>query len=219
MKKLILLLYAMSIHAHIMIDPGHGGRHRGAASPHNTHLEKDAALAVAKEIAKKLKAARYRVSLTRSQDTDFAPDKIEDLQKRIELIGRAKPDVVVSIHFNASENPSVRGLEVYVPMGTTHVMPSYGLAASIHHELVTHGEASWVGNLGNINALDRGIRASRLNVLEKSTCPAVLIEVDYISHPKIEESLSSPEYIERIARDIVSGIIKYMQSKKSWPKN
>ena len=45
------------------------------------------------------------------------------------------------------------------------------------------------GNLGNINHLDAGIRASKFNVLMHSVCPSVLVELAYLSHPETEQQL------------------------------
>ena len=91
----------------VMLDPGHGGIDPGAIGASGT-LEKDVALATAREVARELEATRrYRVRLTR-QDDEFVP-----LLDRVARARAAAGDLFLSIHADALPDAGTRGASVY----------------------------------------------------------------------------------------------------------
>ena len=92
----------------VVIDPGHGGRDPGAASPFGG-LEKDATLALARRIRDELAASgRVRVALTREGDQYLL------LQQRYEIARRLGADLFISIHADAApHNDGARGATIY----------------------------------------------------------------------------------------------------------
>jgi len=56
------------------------------------------------------------------------------------------------------------------------------------------------GPLGSKNTKD-------FSVLRKTKMPALLIEIDFISHSDVEASLSSSKYIKDIAHSISSSLL------------
>ena len=93
----------------VVIDPGHGGRDSGAASPFGNAREKDIALALARAIRDDLaRSGRVRVALTRDDDT-YLP-----LEARYEVARRLGADLFISIHADAAPlNDQARGATVY----------------------------------------------------------------------------------------------------------
>jgi len=92
----------------IMIDPGHGGTNMGAI--HNGITEKWANLQVASAMKKELE--RYEgveVYITREVDKSL------ELYDRAYLAEKYDVDLMVSLHFNMSENHDQQGAEGYVP--------------------------------------------------------------------------------------------------------
>jgi len=89
----------------VVIDPGHGGRDPGAMGPGGI-LEKDLALEIGRKLKEKIEQAGLTVVLTRDSDV-FVP-----LSERAQIANRAKADVFVSIHANASRR-SALGFETY----------------------------------------------------------------------------------------------------------
>ncbi|MGE3709806.1 MAG: N-acetylmuramoyl-L-alanine amidase [Hyphomicrobiaceae bacterium] len=89
----------------IVLDPGHGG-HDSGAQKHGT-IEKDVVLAFALKLRKKLQEShRYKVLMTRSDDT-FVP-----LEERREFAERHKAALFIAIHADYA-NTSARGATIY----------------------------------------------------------------------------------------------------------
>ncbi len=92
----------------LVIDAGHGGRDAGAVGAYSK--EKDINLAVALAFGKLVKENNPDVKVVYTRSTDvFIP-----LQERANIANRAKADLFVSIHTNASpKGSSARGVETY----------------------------------------------------------------------------------------------------------
>jgi N-acetylmuramoyl-L-alanine amidase len=93
----------------VVIDPGHGGRDPGAASPYDEAREKDITLALARAIRDDLaRSGRVRVALTRDGD-DYL-----DLEQRYGIARRLEADLFVSIHADAAPlNDQAHGATIY----------------------------------------------------------------------------------------------------------
>ena len=196
----------------IVLDPGHGEKYTGTVSADGTIVEKDMVLKLTKKLAQCLSKAGYKVLLTREGDEVFnAKELLPDLIKRAQFATDNKADIFVSIHLNASTNKQIHGYEVYVPYEAKYPIKSYGLASAIHYALSHAIEPQFYGGtLGNLNALDRGIRASRFNVLMRTTCPAVLVELGYLSHPPTVKLLKTEEYQDILVNGLCAGIRRYI---------
>src|SRR3954467_11541961 len=82
----------------IVLDPGHGGYDKGAASTFGN--EKDFALDVARKLRPLLQAKGFKVIMTRENDV-FIP-----LEVRARIANATRDSIFVSIHFNATgSNP------------------------------------------------------------------------------------------------------------------
>lgn len=193
----------------VVIDPGHGGKFPGCVGQLGTP-EKQINLAVGLKITELLLEQKDVVAIiTRTSDQELDDVLLQDLQKRTDNAQKFTADLFVSIHFNSSVNPAVRGFEVYVPMQAAFCKKSYSAAAYIHHSLSQGLEAEFSGTLGNLNTRDRGIRAAKFNVLAKAPCPAVLLELDYLSNPVVEKKLENVDFTDALAQLVVQGIMRY----------
>lgn len=92
----------------VVIDPGHGGSDPGAIS-HNGLVEKDVTLDISMRLARILKN-KYGVTVYLTRNND----KFISLDKRTIIANRKNADVFVSIHVNASDRPSLKGLETFL---------------------------------------------------------------------------------------------------------
>ncbi|MBF0487297.1 MAG: N-acetylmuramoyl-L-alanine amidase [Nitrospirae bacterium] len=91
----------------IVIDPGHGGHDPGAMSKSGLK-EKDVVLDISLMLAKILKEKYYfEVHMTRTDDTFIS------LDERTAIANGKRADMFVSIHANANNSPSLRGIETY----------------------------------------------------------------------------------------------------------
>jgi len=93
----------------VVIDPGHGGRDPGAASPFTERPEKDITLELAIAMRDALaETGRVRVALTREDD------RSRGLDERYEIARRLDADLFISIHADAAPlNDGARGATIY----------------------------------------------------------------------------------------------------------
>lgn len=91
----------------IVIDPGHGGHDPGAMSK-NGLKEKDVVLDVSLQLARILREKYYfDVHMTRSDDQFIS------LDERTAIANGKRADLFVSVHANANNSPSIKGIETY----------------------------------------------------------------------------------------------------------
>lgn len=196
----------------VVLDPGHGGADSGAISPAG-HYEKNLVLDISRRTAEILRANNLEVHLTRDVDKDL------QLGFRPRIAKNRSADIFVSIHLNAANNKSARGIETF--RLTASGFPSVENAAEVQFN-----PASYEGNgFNGANALlgyhiqkslltvtgasDRGLRHARYVVLKNVDCPAVLVECGFLSNRADEQQLASPEYRAKVALGIANGIMQY----------
>ena len=178
----------------IAIDAGHGGSDPGAIGPNKTQ-EKTITLAVSKKVQSLLEKAGAKVVMTRQTDVDvYGPDASakDELQARTKIGNANNADVFVSIHINAFSNPTVGGIATYYNQKTGY---DAMLAQSIQDNLE---------NVGGFQ--DRGINAAGFYVIKRTTMPAVLMELGFISNPEEEKKLNTPQIQQQMAQGIVQGL-------------
>ncbi len=210
--QITVLQVAVLQAATIVLDPGHGGKYIGTANDAEQLVEKHLTLEVAKLLAEKLRANGHTVILTRETDTELDKDDlIADLTKRAQMTVDHNADLFVSLHFNGSLNQHSVGFEVYVPYEALYPIKSYSLASAIHYDISHEIEPYWHGgSLGNLNALDGGIKASRFNVIKKAQCPAVLVELAYLTHEETAKKLKSDVHKDILVTGVYKGIERYL---------
>lgn len=180
----------------ITIDAGHGGYDSGAVGPTGV-LEKNITLPIALKVGEILSKKGMNVVYTRTSDKVVWPSDVgADLQKRSDISDKANADYFVSIHANSVDVPSVNGLETYYFQGS---LKGEKLAKSVEQELV------------KITGLkDRGVKTGDLYVLKNTNAVAILTEIGFISNPEQEKILNTPEYQNKYAEAIATGILKYL---------
>ncbi len=166
----------------IVIDPGHGGADCGAVGPGGTR-EKDVNLAVAKLLFRYLDPVAD-VRLTRSDDRHLGESESADLAERVRIAEAWRASYFISLHCNAAPGGG-RGVETYAykPGGEGE-----RLARAIQKGLV---EATGFP--------DRGVKFADYYVLRKTSMPAVLVEMGFISNPEEERLLGNPAFQDRLA--------------------
>lgn len=172
--------------SHVIIDPGHGGKDKGAIW--GGVRESDLNLKVAEKVQTLLKARGVSVSMTRQSD------QFVSLSKRAELSKKYRNAIFVSIHFNASTHTEVRGVETYYASAK-----GKKLAQKVHEKM-----------LKKLNVKDRNTRlGGKYAVLNKTACPAILVECGYISNAYERKRCASSWYQSLCASSIVDGILAY----------
>ena len=220
----------------IVIDPGHGGLETGAKGKFGS-LEKDVTLAIGlklKEVIEKNLA--YRVVLTRDRDTEVA------LESRSAAANNNKAAVFLSIHTNGSLRKNAQGSETFflslnatdeearrlaylennggelrdqIASGSeddvTLILWDLAQAAYLKQSsrLAEIVQAELNELLGTRN---RGIKQAPFKVLTGAACPAVLVEVAFISNPEEENRLLDPKFQDTVARAVYRGLVKFLAS-------
>jgi len=182
----------------ICIDPGHGGYDPGAVGPSGV-LEKDVTLAVSLLLADLLRQAGIEVTLTRDSDAT-SWDEAGDLGTRCSISDQFGADIFISIHANAAANPAGQGMEVY----TT---PGYTDADALAESVINSMEAAFPGMVFRADPID-GDQDKEANyyVLKRTSAPAILVELAFISNPDEEALLNSLAYQQQAALAIAQGV-------------
>ncbi len=219
----------------IVIDPGHGGLEVGAQGKFGA-LEKDITLPISlklKDIIERNLA--LRVFLTRDKDESVS------LDNRVAIANNNKADLFISIHANSSFRKNATGSETFfLSMDATdeearrlaylenssavledriegededeikmilwdmaqaaYLQQSSELAESIQREL----------NL-LLSTHNRGIKQAPFKVLTGVACPAVLVEVAFLSNPVEEKQLLTERFQSRVAQAIYRGLVNFIK--------
>ena len=165
--------------AQIVLDAGHGGKDPGATSASGLR-EKTIVLQTVLTIAEILKDRGCDVILTRRNDT------FVELNQRAAVANRLRADFFVSVHADSHPKKSIRGSTVYVARSASK--NSLTLAKTIQRHLLA------------VTNQTRGLRRADYRVLVKTSCPAVLVELGYVSNPSEAANLSQGPYRKRLAQ-------------------
>jgi N-acetylmuramoyl-L-alanine amidase len=206
----------------IVLDPGHGGFDKGAASALGN--EKTYALDIARQLRPLLQAKGFKVVMTRENDV-FIP-----LEVRARIANATKDSIFVSIHFNATgSNPNATGFEIFsltprgapstnddslalhfvnMQAGSPMEAQSFELSAAVFHSM-----------LGHIQEFDRGIKRARFAVLRRSNIPSILVEGGFLSESGDSKRIADPAWRKQLAESLCIGIENYrnLVEKKQRP--
>lgn len=174
----------------VVLDAGHGGRDPGAIACTGM-FEKDVTLPVTHMVRRRLQAGNVRVTLTR------ADDRFLELDERADIANRAGADLFVSIHADSCPNRRVSGHTLYVARGAG--APCVVAAHCVSRRMQAAGVTS------------RGVRRANYRVLVRTTCPAVLVELGYLSNPWEARLLASDAHRRAVANALADGILDFLK--------
>ena len=186
----------------IAIDPGHGGPDPGATR--EGLREKDIVLDLGFRLRDVLASAGAVTYLTRENDGDLADQnqslpggrKRRDIFRRVELINEWQPAAALSLHVNAIGSSRWRGAQVFYPPDDPQA-----------EELAKAIQSSLTRVLKNTN---RVAKVGDYRVLNDSKCPAVLVEVGFISNPEEAALLMDADYRQKIVWAIYLGLQEWI---------
>ena len=175
----------------VVIDPGHGGSDPGAVGI-NGLRETDIVLEVSKSVSEFLTSKGVKTILTRNYERTL------DLQPRVSKANNSKADAFVSIHANATrgKRKDVNGLETYYYSG----FKGYSLAKNIQKQILIVSPQS----------PDRGVRRSRFYVIRKTSMPAALVEIGFVTGMYDANLLKQKAYRDKMSFAIARGILNYL---------
>ena len=184
----------------VVIDAGHGGLDGGVSSK-NGVKESDLVLVLARLVGERLEGAGVKVVYTRKNKGALVGGKFikkRDMEKRLAIIKRANPSLVVSIHLNSYKDKSRRGMQVFFG-----VEQSKGVAEHLQEQLNNHFNEPDVGRRFSVLQGDKYI-------LNESPCPALIVECGFLSNPIDEQNLLSDTYRNQLAEVLCSSILSFV---------
>lgn len=217
----------------IAIDAGHGGQDPGATGLHGTQ-EREVTLNFARALRNALlRTGKYRVMLTRDDDTFIS------LGGRVDLARRAGAALFISLHADSNPRPEARGLSLYTLSATASDEEAEALAERENKSDIIAGidlntTDADVANIlidltqretmnkstifadtlvdalhPKIARLAKTHRVAGFRVLKAPDVPSVLIELGFLSNADDERLLLSPEFRDLIVASITKAIDRY----------
>ncbi|NOJ82980.1 N-acetylmuramoyl-L-alanine amidase [Myxococcus xanthus] len=218
----------------VVIDPGHGGHDTGAIGKGGTR-EKDVALSISLKLAEELREKGLEVVLTRDDD------RFIRLEDRAKYANAEHGDLFISVHCNAAEKRTLRGIETYT-LNTSADRYSIRLAARENassekgisdlqfiladlatkanteesSRLASQVQRSLVGGLSRKykGIRDLGHKEALFYVLLGVKMPAILVETSFLSNPDEEARLKSNAYQTEVAKAIAHGVEEFLGDRR-----
>ncbi|WZL90740.1 N-acetylmuramoyl-L-alanine amidase [Salinimicrobium sp. 3283s] len=197
LKMCIIFGQETTAQKRIVIDVGHGGKDSGAIGI-NGIQEKDVVLSIANEVLRLNKELDkpLDIYLTRYNDT------LISLFDRTKLAKALKADLFISLHCNHSDNPTARGIEIYVSNDeSNHSDNSIWFAFQL--------QAGFNKKLGFEN---RGVKFANFKVI-RETCnffPAILVELGFLSNKDDLKYISKPLNKQSIGSAVLIEVNNYL---------
>ncbi len=218
----------------IVIDAGHGGVDPGAIGANNKK-EKTITLAAAKELKTKLeKTGRYRVALTRSDDSYLK------LYHRVSIARDKEADLFISLHADSIDKSNIRGASIYTLSNKASDAQTAKLAqrenqadliagVDLSHEdkevanilldlamRETMNQSKFFANVvvekmykNDLTILPRPHRYAGFAVLKAPDIPSVLVEMGFMSNKEEARLLSTSNYRRKVTQSLADSIDAY----------
>jgi|LGOV01.1.fsa_nt_gb N-acetylmuramoyl-L-alanine amidase len=184
----------------VLIDPGHGGKDPGAISAGGLR-EADIVSAVGLKVNGILQILGHNSQLTRTGDS------YPTLKARCLVEQTMQPDCFISLHCNAAFNRQARGIEVWTSPGDTAADP---LARELFGALKGHFPGRRYRSDHSDGDPDK---EGSLYVLKHTDCPAVLVEMGFLSNAEESHWLADEDTQNRMALAIVDGLLVWAEPK------
>ena len=189
----------------VVLDSGHGGDDPGKIGA-NGVKEKDINLAIARLLKKKLEKQGILVVMTREGEDDLSDPgavnaKVQDLQRRVQLIHEKKPDCVISIHQNSYTTEDIKGAQVFYYGQSEN---GKRLADVLQEHLISEVDP-------------QNTRVAKANesyyLLKKTPTPTVIVECGFLSNQSEADLLLTEDYQSKLAHAIYLGILSYLEEE------
>ena len=179
----------------ILLDPGHGGDELGSRGP-TGYPEKDINLVMSKLVETELKRLGAEVYLTREKDIFVS------LKDRMKAIDEVKPDLAISIHYNALPDSgdaiNTQGISTFWYHPQAH-----DFAMFLHDYLVE-----------KLNRPDYGTLWNNLALTRPHTAPSILLELGFMISPEEFEWITNKSEQQRLSQAIAQAIKEWFDRLK-----
>jgi N-acetylmuramoyl-L-alanine amidase len=170
----------------IVIDAGHGGDDAGVI--HNEIAEKELVLSIASQIKSLNTLNSVNIVLLREEDHFMSPED------RLNAINAIHPDLLISLHINYSQNKRENGISAFVSKANKHYTESKNYAENMIHAIGT-------GKL-----FKKEVKDVNLFTLNNVMCPALMLEMGYLTNEHDRNYISSAFGQQEIASKIIESL-------------
>lgn len=204
-KEIVRVVQEGAQESIILVDSGHGGIDPGMIGIDQLK-EKDVNLEISLKLRDCLENQGYQVVMTREKDEglydqDSQNKKVQDLQRRCDMIEEYKPLLTLSIHQNSYPDSSVRGPQVFYYEDS---IQGERLALEIQKQL------------NEILKVERP-RSAKGNtsyyLLKKSKGVLNIVECGFLTNYDEAEKLQQEEYQQKVAEAICYGTVEYLKKQ------
>lgn len=225
----------------VTIDAGHGGKDPGAVSPCNGLYEKNVVLDIARRLKKELRKKGVRVIMTRDRDEfvslEERPACANKSKSHVFVSIHADactgtPDAEgVTVFYGddwPDSNITVRTRANFLAgqMDLSHFsFGNYRRAYSREEEAFIFGlmvrESNRQGRIlaemiadglsEDTGSFNRGVKTKNLRVIRRCACPAVLVEVGFLTNRREARRLAGKSERRKIAKSLSDTICRYLR--------
>lgn len=175
----------------IVIDAGHGGIDGGAISC-TGKAESNINLQIAQRLNDFMHLLGYQTIMLRTDDTSLhtegktiAQQKISDLKNRVQTVNEIPNAILISIHQNSFSDSRYSGAQVFYASNDRS------------KEFASQLQTSFTQTINPLSTR-KAKPAKGIYLIERCTCPAILVECGFLSNPEEESMLSDPDYQKKI---------------------
>ena len=183
----------------IVLDAGHGGRDPGAEGVGGVP-EKDIVLLITQRLAARLPTRIPAIVVLTRADDSFV-----SIERRL-AIPTDQAAAFVSVHANASNDPSLHGVEIFYGGGSVHTVDMSGASP----QAVSLGRFLGDALRPHVELLRRP-RPGDFGVLVRNRVPSVLVEIGYLTHPEEGVRAQDPAYQAMLADALADGIAAFLR--------
>ena len=186
----------------VVIDAGHGGMD---GVSFGNMIEANINLELSRELKGILEDRGYKVVMTRDSTNSLGGKKKDDMQKRREIILKAKPDLVVSLHVNKYQDTNRRGVQVFYD----DTKKNKEIGERFQYLINSNVNKKYAGR-DDLKSL-----GGDYYICKCSPYPSVIIECGFISNEGDRMLLNDSKYKTHLVSTIADGIDSMMLSKVS----
>jgi N-acetylmuramoyl-L-alanine amidase len=180
----------------ILLDPGHGGQENGSKGA-TGYPEKKINLIIAKLVRDELRELGATVYLTREKNRDLS------LEARVAMINKIKPDLAISIHYNALPDDGdalhTQGISTF-----WYNTQAQAPAMFLHNYLIE-----------KLNRPNAGTFWNNLALTRPHTAPTILLELGFMINPEEFEWITDEQEQEKLAQTLAQGIKEWFLTVES----
>ncbi len=186
----------------IVLDAGHGGIDGGVCGVRTGVKESELNLKVVKKLEKHLTDAGMVVYLTRKSEEGLygvanSSLKRKDMEKRRDIINKAKPTLVISIHMNQYSLSTRRGAQAFYNKDNQN--------SKLLAECVQQSFNEMPESVKKTSAL-----SGDYYIVKCTEYPTIIAECGFLSNPEDEALLITDKYQDSLAYNIFKGIATYL---------